>query len=74
MFLALIPHHELALLQMGKVRHEIYEHSRFLSLRKTCEPQHINRINDPDRYCRYHFYYKFAKKGKSADPILPLIT
>jgi len=25
--------------------------------------QHINHINDPDRRYRYHFSYKFAKKG-----------
>jgi hypothetical protein len=50
------------------------EHGRFPEHKKTCDTSKIHSLSGHDHRYRYLISYKNTKRGKSAEPILPMIT
>jgi hypothetical protein len=50
------------------------EHGRFPEHKKTCDTSKINSLSGHDHHYRYRISYKNAKRRKSAEPIIPMIT
>jgi hypothetical protein len=50
------------------------DHSRFPEHKKTCDTPRIHSLSCHDHRYKYPISYKNAKRGKSAEPILPMIT